>query len=179
MASRNWNTRKRWQNKSPSPVVSVAQRNSRVGQSTASVAGERTRARGMGPRAAPGGTVQRVPPEGPSLRPLKARSRIPRRIQKISALLRMTGRAPRTENGRVFGPQTVCRARVAASNKLRVTSSHSMQPTSGSHRWHVHIPTYGRSVASKPAAIACDRGASPPCSSDRIECSAAVYGLYK
>ena len=59
---------------------------------------------------------------------------------------------------------------MAASNKLSVTPSHAMQPTTGPHRWHVHIPTYGRSVASKPAAIACDRGASPPCSSDRIEC---------
>ena len=59
---------------------------------------------------------------------------------------------------------------MAASNKLRVTSSHSMQPTTGLHRWHVHISTYGRSVASKPAAIACDRGVRPPCSSDRIEC---------
>ena len=68
---------------------------------------------------------------------------------------------------------------MAASNKLRVTPSHSMQPTTGLHRWHVHISTYGRSVASKPAAIACDRGVRPPCSSDRIECSAAVYGLYK
>ena len=64
---------------------------------------------------------------------------------------------------------------MAASNKLSVTPSHSMQPTTGPHRWHVHIPTYGRSVASKPAAIACDRGARPPCSSDHIECSAAVY----
>ena len=68
---------------------------------------------------------------------------------------------------------------MAASNKLRVTPSHSMRPTTGLHRWHVRIPTYGRSVASKPAAIACDRGASPPGSSDRIECSAAVYGLYQ
>ena len=59
---------------------------------------------------------------------------------------------------------------MAASNKLSVTPSHSMQPITGPHRWHVHIPTYGRSVASKPAAIACDRGARPPCSSDRIEC---------
>ena len=68
---------------------------------------------------------------------------------------------------------------MAASNKLRVAPSHSMQPTTGLYRWHVHTPTYGRSVASKPADIACDRGASPPCSSDRIECSAAVYVLYK
>ena len=75
---------------------------------------------------------------------------------------RCRSRDPRTKNGRVFGPRTVCRARMAASNKLRVTPSHSMQPTTGPHRWHVHIPTYGRSVASKPAAIACDRGASPP-----------------
>ena len=68
---------------------------------------------------------------------------------------------------------------MAASNKLRVAPSHSMQPTTGLHRWHVHISTYGRSVASKPAAIACDRGASPPCSSGHIECSAAVYRPYK
>ena len=51
---------------------------------------------------------------------------------------------------------------MAASNKLRVTPSQSMQPATGLHRWHVHIRTYGRSVASKPAAIACDRGARPP-----------------
>ena len=59
---------------------------------------------------------------------------------------------------------------MAASNKLRVTPRRSMQTATGLHRWHVHISTYGRSVASKPAAIACDRGARPPCSSDRIEC---------
>ena len=64
---------------------------------------------------------------------------------------------------------------MAASNKLRVTPSHSMQPTIGLNRWHVHISTYGRSVASEPADFACDRGARPPCSSDHIECSAAVY----
>ena len=68
---------------------------------------------------------------------------------------------------------------MAASNKLRVTPSHSMQPTTGLHRRHVHIPTYGRAVASKPAAIACDRGARPPGSSDHIECCAAVYRPYK
>ena len=59
---------------------------------------------------------------------------------------------------------------MAASNKLRATPSHSMRPTTGLHRWHVRTLTYGRSVASKPAAIACDWGARPPCSSDRIEC---------
>ena len=68
---------------------------------------------------------------------------------------------------------------MAASNKLRVTPSHSMQPTIGLNRWHVHISTYGRSVASEPADFACDRGARPPCSSDHIECSAAVYRPYK
>ena len=42
---------------------------------------------------------------------------------------------------------------MAASNGMRVTPSHSMQPTTSLHQWIVHTPTYGRSVASKPAGF--------------------------
>ena len=69
---------------------------------------------------------------------------------------------------------------MAASNKLRVTPSRSTQPTTGVHRRHVHISTYGRSVASKPADFACDRGARPPPAQATVSsASAAVYMIYQ
>ena len=69
---------------------------------------------------------------------------------------------PKTTVFLVFGPRTVYGARMAASNKLRVTPSHSMQPTTSLHQWIVHTPTYGRSVASKPAGFGSyERSKSP------------------
>ena len=71
-------------------------------------------------------------------------------------------RGRRTKNDRVFGERRVYRARMAASKELRVTPSRSMQPTTGLPRWQVHIPTDGRSVASKPAGFGSSERPSPP-----------------
>ena len=71
-------------------------------------------------------------------------------------------RGRRTKNDRVFGERRVYRARMAASNKLRVTPSHLLQPTTGLHQWYVHISTYGRAVASKPAGFGSYERPRPP-----------------
>ena len=80
--------------------------------------------------------------------------------QRTKEPFRCRGR--RTKNDRVFGERRVYRARMAASNKLRVTPSHSLQPTTGLHQWYVHIPTYGRAVASKPAGFGSYERPRPP-----------------
>ena len=68
---------------------------------------------------------------------------------------------------------------MAASNKLRVTPSHSMQPTTSLHQWIVHTPTYGRSVSSKPAGFGSYERPKSPLVRARIECSAAVNTLWE
>ena len=65
---------------------------------------------------------------------------------------RCRSRASRTKNDRVFGPRTVYGARMAASNKLRVTPSHSMQPTIGLNRNQSH--RFASGCASRSLAAA-------------------------
>ena len=81
-------------------------------------------------------------------------------------------RGPQTKNDRVFGPRAVFRVHMAASNDMRVTPSHSMQPTTSLHQWIVHTPTYGRSVSSKPAGFGSyERPKSPWCvRANRVPC---------